>query len=56
MVKTYESRIPPSSNLSKVIISFDKFDQYLPISSITCSLYNKQNDLRYTRLTWISLP
>ena len=28
LVKTYESRIPPSPNLSNVIISFDKFDQY----------------------------
>ena len=26
MVKTYKSRFPPSSNLSKVIISVDKFD------------------------------
>ena len=26
MVKTYKSRFPPSPNLDKVTVSFDKFD------------------------------
>ena len=52
MVKTYGSRSPPSPNLDKAIISFDKFDQYWFISSITWSLYSTFIQLKGGLFTW----
>ena len=52
MVNTYGSRSPPSPNLDKAIISFDKFDQYWFISSITWSLYSTFIQLKGGLFTW----
>ena len=45
MVKTCDSRIPPSSNISKVTISFDRL--------INTDLFLQLQALRYTRLSGI---
>ena len=43
MVRTYASRIPPSPNVDKVSVSFDKFNNKVYVASVTILVTNKTN-------------